>query len=275
MKKIDIHCHTTNRPVSDVVPKSADIEALLQEMDLHEVGKTVLLATYFPHKASGISNFRLLHWIKSCSQPDRFLMFGSLDFEHYFYQGINELTELAENKIIRGIKIYTSYQQIDPFSDKMHQVAKLAAQYRLPLMFHGGESYTSLMKYGKYAVANLVMPAELEHLSKDYGLDLIISHLCTPFVKELIEVVKRNDHIYSDVSGVFDSYSSRSAIPESIEEVKLFLGECGPEKLLFGTDFPVMTHEDAIMLLEEGMKNYSSEDKQRVYYDNARRLLKC
>lgn len=49
----------------------------------YEIEKTVLLATYFPHKESSISNFRLYDWIRD---NKRFLMFGSLDFDHFFYQ---------------------------------------------------------------------------------------------------------------------------------------------------------------------------------------------
>ena len=50
-------------------------------------------------------------------------------------------------------------------------------------------------------------------------------------------------------------------------------GECGPKRLLFGTDFPVQTHEDSILLIEESMKTYSDQDKQDVYHDNAARIL--
>lgn len=271
LPKIDIHCHTTNRKLEGIVPRSAGIDTILEEMERHEIEKTVLLASYFPHKSSGISNFRLLRWI---SDNKKFLMFGSLDFEHYFYQGYNELAELAEQKLIKGIKIYSSYQKIDVRSGQMQQIAQLASQYNLPLMFHGGESYTSLRKYNQLAITNIIMPQEIGVLAQEHGLDIIISHLCTPFLPELIKAVNRNNHLYSDLSGVFDSKYGREAIPECIEEIKQFLGECGPEKLLFGTDFPVQTHKDSVYLVEEAMKSYSSAEKQAVYYNNAVRLLK-
>ena len=81
--------------------ESATLDAIAAKMKEHGIEKTVVLATYFPHKTSGISNYRLLHWI---SKRDEFMMFGSLDFEHYFYQGVNELNELAEERLIRGEK---------------------------------------------------------------------------------------------------------------------------------------------------------------------------
>ena len=115
MKKIDIHCHTTKRKLKDMIIEDASLDVLMNEMYKHDIEKTVVLATYFPHKQSGISNFRLANWIYN---NPKFVMFGSLDFEHYFYQGYNELEEMADKKMIKGIKIYTGYQEINLGSDK-------------------------------------------------------------------------------------------------------------------------------------------------------------
>ena len=65
MKKIDIHAHITNRPVEGIVYKDATIKTLEQEMIKYDVEKAVLLATYFPHRGTGVSNFRMLDWIKN------------------------------------------------------------------------------------------------------------------------------------------------------------------------------------------------------------------
>lgn len=93
MKKIDCHCHTSNRIIKDVVDSDASLTRILMYMDKYDIEKTAVLATYFPHKGSGISNFRLWDWIQN--NQDRFVMFGSLDFEYYFYQGLNELKEMS------------------------------------------------------------------------------------------------------------------------------------------------------------------------------------
>ena len=134
MKKIDIHCHTTNRKVEKVMPASATIEAVIEKMKEYDIEKTVLLASYFPHRSSGISNFRLLHWLQNRNNKDKFYFFGSLDFEHYFNQGINELRELAESDRLDGIKIYTGYQKIDLDSSKFSEIVNLAKKYHLPMM---------------------------------------------------------------------------------------------------------------------------------------------
>lgn len=187
MKKIDIHCHTTNRKVKDCIDESADLDTILEYMDKYEIEKTNLLATYFPHKSSGISNFRLMHWIKNKKD---FFMFGSLDFEHYFFQGYNELEELAEHGLIKGVKVYTCYQQIGLDSEKFGKVVELARRYSLPLMFHCGNSYSSLRKYGRRTIANLVKASDLGFVAQD--VNIIVDHMSKPFFDDLIKTVNRN-----------------------------------------------------------------------------------
>ncbi|MBI5065937.1 amidohydrolase family protein [Candidatus Woesearchaeota archaeon] len=263
MIKIDIHAHVTNRPVEGITYKDATIKTLEQEMIKHHVEKTVLLATYFPHKGTGISNFRMLDWIKNYNLETpfhEFLLFGSLDFEKYFYQGYNELEELAERNELSGIKIYTSYQHIDLHGENFKQVLKLTEKYNLPLMFHMG--YTHGRKDNRF-IAGEVKPSELEFIAQN-GQKMILCHLARPFTEELIEVVKRNKTIYADSSALLKSH---------VDLTKEFLNECGPEKLLFGTDFPVETYEDSIFVIENAMKDFSEKDKKQVYYKNAKKLI--
>lgn len=272
MKKIDIHCHTTNRKVKGVLPPSADVGSIQKLMYKYDISNTNLLATYFPHKASGISNYRLLHWMKNYNN---FTMFASLDFEHYYYQGYNEIEELASNNLINGIKIYSGYQQIDLNSDKFINILDLAENNKLTVMFHGGYSYSSMRKYGKVSIANTILPNDLTEIVKRHpSIPFIISHLSKPFLTELIDLVKFTDNVYSDMSGLIDSKFEKSDIPNCIEQIKRYLGECGPERLLFGTDFPVQTHKDSIYMLDEAMKTYSISDQELVYYKNSEVILK-
>ena len=271
MKKIDIHCHTTNRKLSDMLVEDASLDSLMGEMYNHDVEKTVVLATYFPHKQSGISNFRLANWINN---NPKFVMFGSLDFEHYFYQGYNELEEMADRKMIKGIKIYTGYQEIELESDNFEKVVDLAREYSLPLMFHCGYSYASMRKYGKIAITKVLCPGDIEPVACDNrDVNFILSHLGKPSFDKLRQVVKENSNVYTDISGIIDSKYHAHEIPMCVDQIKSILYEAGPKKLLFGTDFPVQTHEHSIRFIEESMDKFSLDDKQDVYYNNALRVF--
>jgi len=271
MKKIDIHAHTTNRPFHGV-SGAAGLDALAEKMKEHDVEKTVVLATYFPHRGSGISNFRMLNWVQD--RPE-FEMFGSLDFENYFNQGYNELSELLEGQQIKGIKVYTTYQEVDLGSDNFARLVELAKKYRAPMVFHCGNSYSSMRKYGRPAIRNMVKASDLEFVAQENPeIDVIAAHMSKPYFNELAEVVNRNENFYTDMSGLISSHSEAGQLPYCARKVRQFLERCGSGKLMFGTDFPVQTHEDSVYIVEEAMKGFSDRDKQDVYYNNARRILK-
>ncbi len=284
MRKIDAHCHTTKRILKDSANPDASLSAIKQQMAAHHVERTVLLATYFPERGSGVSNYRLAYWIKDWPE---FVMFGSLDFEHYFYQGLNELEEMAGQGLICGIKLYTAYQQIDFQSDKFKLIVRLAQQYDLPLMFHGGVSYNLWKQLSTDDILALASkndastkpedfktPQDFAHLAETYpDVPLIVSHLCKPFFEEMMTALQRYDNLFTDMSGILDSKRDLHYRDHCVEQVSRFVNECGSEKLLFGTDFPVQTHNDSVYFIETAMTDFSDTDKQKVYYDNAQRLI--
>jgi predicted TIM-barrel fold metal-dependent hydrolase len=51
------------------------------------------------------------------------------------------------------------------------------------------------------------------------------------------------------------------------------LGECGSSRLMFGTDFPVQTHEDSVNFIERTMKDFPEKDRENVYFNNAERVI--
>jgi predicted TIM-barrel fold metal-dependent hydrolase len=263
LPKIDIHCHTTNRPVANA--PAADLTSIVGHMNGHNITKTVLLATYFPKRGSGISNFRMLNWIENHEHSSRFIMFGSLDFEHYFFQGVNELTELADRKLIAGIKIYSGYQNIK--AGKLESVVKIAQQYKLPVMFHTGDCiysdnvYSDVTKYEPL-------------LSKYADVNFVYTHLCNPAVEQLLLLVKRYPNLYTDISGLIHSAHDRHEIPAMINNIKRYHAAHGCSQLLFGTDFPIQTHQDTVDMADKALGGVASDEELDLFcFKNAAKLL--
>lgn len=213
-------------------------------------------------------------------------MFGSLDFEHFFYQGYNELEEMSAEGLVRGIKLYPAYQSIDFTSEKFKQVADLAQRHELPIMFHGGVSYLLWKKLGTQAILALTAsptlaavepyktPGEFETMAQTFPeVTVIVSHLCKPFFQDMMVVLKRNPNIYVDMSGLLDSKLDTNYRDDCVQHVRRFADTCGPDRLLFGTDFPVQTHADTIYFVEEALRCYSAAERRLVYFDNANRLV--
>lgn len=274
MKKIDIHAHVTNRRVEDCSEPDASLGHLVELMDKNEIEKTVVLASYFPFKGTGVSNFRLYDWISKSGYHDRFLMFGSLDFENYYFQGMSEIEELAERKVISGLKVYSGYQDIDLKSENFDNFLQMAEKYSLAVMFHTGYSYTTKRRYGVESLYDMVNSKNLVPLVEKYpNVNFIASHMSKPFFDDNVDAVMQHKNLYTDVSGLIDSKYDADDMDNVKEEVELFVKLAGPYKLLFGTDFPVQSHSDSIGFVEHAMKGYSDSFKELVYYKNAMEVL--
>lgn len=266
MRKIDIHCHATNRPLKHTISPKADLSTIWNEMAKHEIHFTVVLASYFPdpkgNHGTGISNYRLKSWLEDWNS---FVMFGSLDFNHYFYQGLNELEELAEKKAIRGIKIYTGYQNI-AMTD-LEEVLKLCSKFQLPIMFHTGDCA------GSRGHASI---DQLDGFVEKYSdVNFIYTHLCNPNLESIIERVKRYKNVHTDMSGMIHSGKDDLEIPQCIENLKRFYGECGTNQLMFGTDFPVQTHDHSVLIGTQSIDALANEnERDRFWFKNAAFLLK-
>lgn len=265
IKKIDVHCHVTNRPIRHAVYPDATINGIREHAYRHNVIKTILLASYFPSKGTGVSNYRVKHWIDSESiRP--FSMFGSLDFETYFYQGLNELEELKS--YIKGIKIYTGYQNIDLSSEKFEKVLNLARNSHLPVMFHTGFNGPSRGSGERLMYLNILEDV----VARNSDINFIFSHMGNPNVNDLMRIMRKCPNVFTDMGGLVNSKSDKDHVPAALEMLKKFVNKMGCSRLLFATDFPLQTHEDSIYFIDEACG--SVKDRELVYYKNAAELLK-
>jgi len=276
MKKIDIHCHTTNRLVNGTVDGNASIRNIRLYMNRYDVERTVLLASYFPHKGTGISNFRLLRWIERHDKGmKRFILFASLDIDRYPLAGYNEIEELANEGVLGGIKIYTCYQDVFLCSDAMRDIMVLAAKHGLPVMFHSGLSYACRRKYGINSPARMYTAEHFRTFAADNPeVNIILSHMSKPHFHEIVDVCESCPNVYTDMSGIIDSKYDEDEIPVCVEEIRTFLRKVGPEKMLFGTDFPVQTHEHSVRFVEEATEGMGDDVRAKIYFSNAERLLR-
>lgn len=263
LPKVDVHCHTTNRPLKHTVSPDASLPAIQAKMLEFHVVRTVLLATYFPHRSSGISNYRMWDWISSFGKG-YFDFFGSLDFEHYFYQGLNELEELNENQALSGVKIYHGYQEIE--DGKLSKVLDFCSANQLPVIFHTGDC---THMGGKCAGVD-----ELDKFVEEYPeVTFIYAHMCNPHIEKAIEKIKRYPNIYTDISGLIHSGKDDHEIPGLVESLKKFHGECGMDRLLFGTDFPIQTYEHTIQIADAAFNHATDQELEKFCWMNADKIL--
>jgi len=232
--KIDWHYHLSGRNVKKDV---LNLTEYLRTMD-----EVYVMASYFPENGSGLSNYNLYYHLKDIEKTKLYL---SLDFEHYFFQGFNEMVSILEedpSKII-GIKIYTGYQNIDfskdvnnKFSNELEMVLELARKYNLYIMFH-----TGYLKGNK----EMFNPKDIEDvININSDINFILAHLSNPYDLELIQLLNMYDNLYTDISGLVDK---RKEIADTIKYVQnIYKKVDDKSKFLFGTDYPMQNHETTL-----------------------------
>ena len=181
---------------------------------------------------------------------------------------IEELRGFLTNRSICGLKIYQGYQPFFPTDSVMLPVVGLAEEFDVPLMIHTGDTYSPQGKL-KYS-----HPLNIDELAVDHpDLKIIICHMGNPWIRDTMEVVYKNKNVYTDISGlVLGNFSDRfeGFMHKQIQEMIIYGVE--PDKVLYGTDWPLATMESYVEFMEE--LRIPPRDKQKIMYLNSARLFK-
>jgi predicted TIM-barrel fold metal-dependent hydrolase len=268
---IDVHAHCSNRTDDALIPYARrnglryDLDELLSKMEQNDVEAGLLLS---PPLADGrpLPNEDVMDLCERSDgrlspvltvEPDR--------------DSVAAAVRLAEgNKdSVRGFKVRLGYVPVfaddavfDPLYD--HALAE-----GLPVLFHSGDTATST---GSLAHAH---PLTLDRLANARSeLKIVVCHMGNPWIMDTAELIYKHQNVYADLSGLvagesryLDQYVDYLAA--RISEAVYFAG--GAEKFLFGTDYPVQTHENSIRLV--GRLEIAREDAARILGLNAKRLF--
>lgn len=141
---------------------------------------------------------------------------------------------------LKGIKLYPVLAGFDPTDDAHDPFFRAAADAGLPILWHVG---TTPSPVGHLQVSQPLVIDDVARRHPD--LVQIMAHLGHPWQRETIAVLRKNAHVYADVSASwarpFDGFQ---ALVRAQEWNVV-------DKLLFGSDFPLWRPTDAIAGLLE------------------------
>jgi uncharacterized protein len=174
---------------------------------------------------------------------------------------------VAEGKI-RGLKLYPGYESFYPSDPVLEPVYAFAAEHRLPVMIHTGDTYTPRGKI-KYA-----HPLHVDEVAVDHpDVDFVICHIGNPWFRDCMEIIYKNDNVYTDFSGlVLGDFTDRfeSYMHKQLQEMLLYGVQ--PEKCLYGTDWPISSMESYLEFMEE--LKIPPKDRRLMMCENTVRLFR-
>jgi uncharacterized protein len=196
--------------------------------------------------------------------PDVLIGWASVDP----WQGraaIHELERAVTELGLRGLKLHPITQAFFPDDQRFYPLWAKAAELGIAVIFHTGHTGVGAGAPGgtglklKYA-----RPIHLDDVAADFPtLTIIGAHPSWPWQDEMLSVALHKANVYFDLSGWSPKYFS----PALIQYANTLL----QNKVLFGTDFPVISPER--WLADFAAAPFRDEVRPKILLENARRVL--
>ncbi|QKS71322.1 amidohydrolase family protein [Paenalkalicoccus suaedae] len=179
---------------------------------------------------------------------------------------LERLEQLILQDHVVGIKIYLGYYPFYAYDRCYQPVYKLAEDYHIPVVFHTGDTYSErgLLKYAH--------PLTIDEVAVAHpNVTFVLAHLGDPWMLDAAEVVYKNKRVYADLSGLIVGDQKEvqriSTTPHFFDHFKHALAFCDSyDKLLFGTDWPLVPIEPYVRFIKE---HIPSKHWESVFHDNA------
>lgn len=182
----------------------------------------------------------------------------------------NTIEQGLKEKKFKCIKIYLGYIHRFAYSSEYKPVYELAKKYKVPVVFHTGDTYSSK---GKLKFSD---PITIDEVAVDYPeVTFLIAHLGNPWIQSAAEVAYKNPNVYIDASalliGKLSEYDEKDIEEYQIKPLKWAFGYIeDPKKFLFGTDWPLVGMKE---YLEAYKKAIPKEHWCHVFFYNAQNVF--
>ncbi|MGE3277705.1 MAG: amidohydrolase family protein [Vicinamibacterales bacterium] len=261
---IDCHTHVNNYHDESVDALGECIQKLLTSMRRNRIDVSLVLTSY--KVVPGRPSTRAV--VDATRDLPNLHVVAGLSWKNLTQADLDELRDLLEHGLIKGLKLYPGYEPFYPADEKLAPAYALAEEFDVPVMIHSGDTYapTGKVKYSH--------PLNVDEVAVDFPrVKFLICHLGNPWMRDCMEVVYKNDNVYADISGlVLGDFSDRfeSYMRKQLEEMLLW--GMNPRKVLFGTDWPISSMESYLNFVNE--LKLPPRDKQLMLYENAAKLFK-
>jgi predicted TIM-barrel fold metal-dependent hydrolase len=197
--------------------------------------------------------------------PDMMIAFASID-PHKGRMGVREAKRLIEEGGIRGFKFHPTCQGFFPNDRMAYKLYEVIAEHKLPAIFHSGHSGIGTgMPGGGGLRLKFSNPMHLDDVAADFpDMTVIIAHPSWPWQDEALSVCLHKPNVYIDLSGWSPKYFPEQLVRYANSQLK--------HKMLFGSDFPLITPERWMKDFDEA--GFKPEVKPLILKENAIRALR-
>jgi predicted TIM-barrel fold metal-dependent hydrolase len=279
---IDAHIHVTNSKLPGIIAEDPMLDgpepelAALLKTEMAKAGITQILAmgrldapSSDPLGITGI--LRLARFLPGLHA------IGAIDPTRNSPAHFRAVEQVLKEGKVKALKAYLGYVHLPPDDPAYIPYYKLAATYRVPVVFHTGDTYS------KTAKVRFAHPLPIDDVAVDHpDVRFVLAHFGNPWLIDAAEVIYKNDNVWADLSALIigdealfeGHFAARkpnpgiaSVIP-SVRDAILYTGK--PDRFLFGSDWPLAPMASYRKLIEAIVP---PEHRQAIFHDNARDLF--
>lgn len=261
---VDCHTHLINYEDETVGDLPGSIAKLQTAMRRNRVDVSIVLTSY--KVTPGRPSTRAV--VDATKDLPNIHVMAGLSWKTFSEKDVEELRGMLEAREIKGLKIYPGYEPFYPADQKLEPAYKLAEEFDVPVMIHCGDTYspTGKVKYSH--------PLNVDELAVDYPkVRFLICHLGNPWFRDTMEVVYKNENVFTDISGLtLGDFSDRFEAFMRNQLKEMVLWGVNPRKVLYGTDWPLATMESYLQFMDE--LKLPKKDKELMFHENAAQFFK-
>jgi predicted TIM-barrel fold metal-dependent hydrolase len=195
------------------------------------------------------------------AHPDRFSGLAGVDPTKGM-QGLRELEHAVREYGFVGAHLYPHWFEMPPDHARYYPIYAKCCELDVPIMMQVGQC----LRYQQDRIPPSVgRPSTLDRVAIDFPeLKLIGIHIGYPWTEEMISVAWKHQNVYIGS----DAHAPRHWPQPFVH----FVNTWGQDKVLFGTDWPVIDPERAIV--EIGELGLRPEPTRKLLRENALRLFR-
>jgi hypothetical protein len=261
---IDCHTHVNQYEDETVEALPGMLDKLQLTMRRNRVDAALILTSY--KVVPGRPSTRAV--VEATRHLPHLHVVAGISWSTFSQADVDDLKDLLDAGALKGLKIYPGYEPFYPADRKLAPAYELAEAYDVPVMIHTGDTYA---KTGKVKYSH---PINVDEAAVDFpNVKFVICHLGNPWFRDCMEVVYKNENVFTDMSGLtLGGFTDRfeAFMRQQLKEMLLWGVE--PTKVLYGTDWPLITMEAYLQFVDE--LRLPARDKDLMLYENAAALFK-
>lgn len=237
----------------EVVTEQIPVRSTIQKMDEAGVAKALISAWVAPQNVM-ISNDEVAEFVRE--YPDRLIGVGSVDISRPM-QAVAEVRRCIDELGFKGVRVLPWLWQVPPTDRLFYPVYAACCDLGIPFCTQIGHT-------GPLMPSEVGRPIYLDRVALDFPeLVIVGGHIGYPWTDEAIAVATKHANVYIDTSAYTVNRYPRQLVR--------YLKTNGKEKVLFGTNYPMITPEKALHgladldLPPEVEKRFLGANAQRVF----------